>query len=146
MTIFLYPFLILAGLGFILSLLVHLLAMFGVELPQEVFVLHGGIFVVWIPAVLVSNFTHHHPRHHFGWKDSLHGCPRWMRIAVYGLFAYVFLNFFLFIAGIFGPNASAVIRGFSGHWMLFYAVAFATLYSALLASRPLHLNDSHPNP
>ena len=24
-----------------------------------------------------------------------------------------------------------VVRGFSGHWMIFYAVAFAVLYSAL---------------
>ena len=49
--------------------------------------------------------------------------------------AYAMLNFLYFIAiaskssGSAGVDGSA-IRGFSGHWLVFYGAAFATLYSA----------------
>ena len=54
-------------------------------------------------------------------------------------FGYAFLNFFIFfIAGIGGAAESGsdgdappvVFRGFSGHWMAFYSIAMAILYSA----------------
>jgi hypothetical protein len=45
-----------AGAGFCLSLIAHLLALFGVAMPGGgiVWLLHVGIFVVWIPAVFAS--------------------------------------------------------------------------------------------
>ncbi len=146
MTIFLYPFLVLAGAGFLLSLLVHLAAWLGVELPPETIFLHLGIFVVWLPTCLVANFLRRGPRRHFGWKDSLTGCPPWMRLTAYSLFGYAFLNFFLNV----GLGGSAgVLRAFSGHWMLFYRMAFATLYSAIRLSqtaRVTGLNSSRHEP
>jgi hypothetical protein len=69
------------------------------------------------------------------WKLVLQGSPEWMRYMVYGFFGYAFVNFALFISkaptGGGGANPPAIVwRGFSGHWMLFYSAALATLYSA----------------
>jgi hypothetical protein len=59
----------------------------------------------------------------------------------------VFLNFFLFIGHAVGgtsqddsPSSPQVIRGFSGHWMVFYYAAFAIAYSALM--KPELLGDA----
>jgi hypothetical protein len=105
-----------------------------------VFAMHFGIFVVWLPAMLVSmRVTQGLPRRGWRawstWRHMLAGCPPWMRYAAYGLFAYAFPNFFLAFGR--APESSprgmtdpATLRGFSGHWMLFYGVAFAILYSA----------------
>jgi len=65
-----------------------------------------------------------------------------MRRAGYVLFAYAIINFVVFIATTATlpkkPHQSAdaspsVIRGFSGHWMIFYGAAFAVLYSRIHA-------------
>src|SRR5436305_11719901 len=59
-----------------------------------------------------------------------------MRQAFYILFTYAILNFIYFMATAMnrprppGDAPPEVIRGFSGHWMVFYGAAFATLYSA----------------
>jgi hypothetical protein len=50
-----------------------------------------------------------------------------MRWAAYGLFAYALVNFFVSIA----IGSDLPLRAFSGHWMAFYGMAFATLYSTL---------------
>ena len=68
----------------------------------------------------------------------LRGALDWMRYMVYGFFGYAFLNFALFMAKAPSGHAEGipaiVWRGFSGHWMLFYSAALATLYSAATAS------------
>ena len=57
-----YPFMFIAGVGFLLSLTAHLLALFGKSIPGGglVWTLHAGIFVVWIPAVLLSKSKLHY--------------------------------------------------------------------------------------
>jgi hypothetical protein len=69
-------------------------------------------------------------------KNVLSGVPKWMCYAVYALFAYAIANFAL-VFTTSGPQPEgdappSVIRGFSGHWMVFYGAAFATLLSAYL--------------
>lgn len=103
---------------------------------KAVWALHIGIFVVWFPTVFVGyRFTRGVSRKDF-WKIALIGCPKWMRQAVYVIFGYGILNFIYFMATTMnqpqshGDAPPEVIRGFSGHWMIFYSVAFATLYSA----------------
>ncbi|QBB71518.1 hypothetical protein ELE36_14780 [Pseudolysobacter antarcticus] len=135
----LIPFMALAAIGFLMSLTVHILALAGTLPPggEAVFGLHIGIFVVWLPAVLVSIRLNRGQRTRSSWKQMLAGCPNWMRYAVMGLFAYAFLNFFIAFSGQehsrgHGSGIStAELRGFSGHWMLFYGMAFCILFSAL---------------
>jgi len=135
----LYPFMVLAAIGLLLSLGVHLMALAGLPIPggSIVWGLHIGIFIVWVPTVLVSQrMTRQTSRRDF-WREGLRGCPPWMRTVVYVFAGYAFLNFAVFLISTVGqpkPTGAAppsVIRGFSGHWMLFYSAAFATLYSAI---------------
>ena len=106
--------------------------------PRALFmVLHVGIFVVWFPAVFVTK-NRMGNRGSKDWKVVLRGCPDWMRYMVYGFFGYAFLNFALFMSksptGHLEGTPPIVWRGFSGHWMLFYSAALATLYSAAKTS------------
>jgi hypothetical protein len=54
--IILLPFIALAAIGFVLSVAAHLAAVTGSPIPfgKAVWALHVGIFVVWLPAVLVG--------------------------------------------------------------------------------------------
>src|SRR5689334_20856625 len=126
-------FMILAGVGLALSVYVHAAALLDLPLPDYSMGLHVGIFVVWLPAILVaSSTTKGTPRKDF-WKVALRGCPGWMRYALYAVAAYAFISFAAFAyQGNSYPNnnvpPSLVVRGFSGHWLAFYGAAFAILY------------------
>jgi len=68
-------------------------------------------------------------------ESALRGCPRWMKYTLYGIFGYAVLNFIVMLAGTPsmngpGPMPPSIVRGFSDHWMAFYAAAIALLYSA----------------
>jgi hypothetical protein len=134
----LLPFITLAAMGFVLSVAAHVQALRRLPMPggKAVWALHIGIFVVWLPTVVVAyRFTRGATRKDF-WKIALIGCPKWMRQALYVIFGYAILNFIYFMATTVnrppsrGDAPPEVVRGFSGHWMVFYGAAFATLYSA----------------
>lgn len=139
---FLWVFAVLSLAGLVLSLYVHINALMGGQMPPTTWGLHVGIFVVWFPAVFVAQRRVGNTRRKDFWKVALKGAPDWMRYLIYGLFVYAFLNFFVFIASAPAHNSSSggeespsVWRGFSGHWMVFYAAAFAILYSAAMAAK-----------
>ena len=140
MKIVLYPFMILAGCGLVLSMVAHGMALTGVPIPggKLVMSLHAGIFVVWLPAVMVAIQTTQFSNRKDFWKVALAGCPVWMRRAAYVLFGYALLNFILFFTSTSkgtepkpDDNSPSIVRGSSGHWMLFYGAAFAILYSRI---------------
>jgi hypothetical protein len=127
----------LSTLGLILSVLVHLGALLGTDsaLGEAAWFLHGGIFLVWFPAVLVLQPLTREFKQKDLWRAALRGCPTWMRWMTYGFFGYAAVNFILFIFMVPGRHASPdtppiVLRGFSGHWMAFYSAAVAIFYSA----------------
>jgi hypothetical protein len=144
MNILLYPFMLLSAMGLLLSVGSHLAALAGWPIPggNLVWGLHVGIFVVWLPTVLVANrMTRYGKRSDF-WKLALSGCPTWARYALYGLFGYAVLNFIFGMSKLPGhgggsnaSNPGVEVRLFSGHWMVFYGAAFATLYSAINNSK-----------
>ena len=72
--VILYPFVVLSALGLILSLAAHIGALLGLNVPGPAMLLHVGIFIVWIPAVITSNFslTKKYNRKDF-WKVVLRG-------------------------------------------------------------------------
>lgn len=143
------PFLAFAGLGFLASLVAHLMALAGVSPPggAAVMGLHIGVFAVWIPAVIVSIRSNLGQRNRLSWKQLLSGCPPWMFYALMALFVYAFVNFFVAIEH--APAAksstraltSSTLRAFSGHWMLFYGAAFAIMLSAY--RKPALLKAAH---
>jgi hypothetical protein len=141
----LLPFFVIAVIGLALSLVAHGAAILGLQQPlgNAAWGLHIGIFVVWLPAVVVLCWTTRDFKRKDLWKAALRGCPVWMRWTTYGFFAYAILNFGLFAAsappgGKLGQGADTppvVFRGFSGHWMAFYSMAAGILYSAMVISR-----------
>jgi hypothetical protein len=138
MAFAIFPFMVLAAIGLLLSIAAHVIALLGLPIPggKLVWSLHIGIFVVWLPAVLVASRANRGKPRSDLWKTVLSGCPPWMRYAGYGLFAYAIANFIWFMVvsssnpAPAGDAPSLEIRGFSGHWMVFYGVAFAILFSA----------------
>jgi hypothetical protein len=144
MAILLTPFIVLAAVGLLLSLIVHGCALLGLPQPldDKVWGLHIGIFIVWLPAVLASMWLAQDFTQKKYWKAALRGCPNWMRWMTYGFFIYAVINFITFMSvaphGRQAPNAPTppvVLRGFSGHWMAFYSAAMAMMYSAVVVSR-----------
>jgi hypothetical protein len=125
-------FSLIALAGFIASLLAHIAGYAGIDHPLgfDPWPLHGGIFLVWVPAVLAAqNLSRDFPQKDM-WKATLRGCPKWIRYMLFGLFGYAFLSFFaFFISTGNSPSEASTIRGFSGHWLLFYFAAFAILLS-----------------
>jgi hypothetical protein len=135
MKAILYPFLFLAAIGLALSALVHVGAWAGLEPPSAAMGLHLGIFAVWLPAVIVSHRLARDYKQRDWWRATFRGAPRWFEKAVKVLGAYALVNFavFLFLSARGDGPVSKVneFRGFSGHWMIFYAAAFSILYSAI---------------
>ncbi len=143
-------FSIFALTGFFSSLFVHLSTFFGIDPSKHVpwvWVLHLGIFVVFIPMLFVQGLT---SKKDF-WSKIFAAMPRWARYTIKAFFAYAIINFALFFflsqGGVpevrdgkyvlhnhgqvvrelseneYELQKAYVIRGFSGHWMVFYLVA-----------------------
>ncbi len=135
MILIAYPFLILSAVGLALSVISHVCAMQGVGGPlgDQTWFLHIGIFIVWLPGILAARHLSRNVPQKYLWKATLRGCPIWMQYAVYGLFGYAIINFLIFMLSDrpqgSGPMPPAIVRGFSGHWMIFYGLAFAILWS-----------------
>ena len=142
----LVPFVVLSVIGLVASLVTHTASLLGVPQPlgTAAWLLHIGIFVVWLPAVWVS----YRPNPDFKrytmdfWRALFRGCPPWMRWLTHALLAYSIVNFLLFIAiapprGVGGmANAPPeVFRLFSAGWMVFYSAAAAILYSAIVVAK-----------
>lgn len=140
-------------LGFVLSLGVHGSSLFGVDVQNQlpaVWLLHLGIFVVFIPMVLQLRSS----KHKSDAAVVFRGLPVWAGATIALLAVYALLNFFVAL----GPSMAegspkiqdgkfvlekkgkvmrqiseteyhsrqaSVVRGFSGHWLIFYFVPFA---------------------
>jgi hypothetical protein len=136
----LWPFALLAAIGFVVSLWVHLGAVGGRRVAPEPFfwILHVGVFVVFIPAILAAQRLVGSTNRRDFWKVVLRWAPKWMTYMTYGFAGYAVINFALFLRHApnseFGDPPAEVWRGFSGHWMAFYAASLAILYSAIHSS------------
>jgi hypothetical protein len=134
-------------LGFSLSLVAHVFALNGVDIESEVpalWALHVGVFVVFIPMVVQLRRMQDKGEG----MAIFRGIPTWAGGALVLLIPYVLVNFISSIgSGFEGSPAildgqyvlqykgklvrviteseyrahlADVLRGFSGHWLLFY--------------------------
>lgn len=136
MHLFLGPLMLLAAAGFVVSTILNVTAWAGyvpawvaplsADLPKA---LIGGMFAVWLPAALIAQRMSPDGHTQFSWKAVLAGCPGWMRYAIFGLFPYAFVNFFVAL-GSRQTGEWSTVRSFSGHGMLFYGMAGCIFYSA----------------
>lgn len=158
-----------ALLGWGLGLLVHFLSLADIDVTEKVpyvWLLHVGIFIVWLPVVLdlkkyeklqdyqqSSKLNRMTPIGLFNiiFKET----PTWMTIIVIAGLFYAFINFMLIFASQSGiPSIkdgqfilhnhghlikilteqeyhhykAKEVRGYSGHWIVFYGVATAVLF------------------
>jgi hypothetical protein len=139
---FLGLFALLSFAGLVLSIWVHVGALFGRQVAPDYFFwgLHMGIFVVFIPAVLVAQKRVGTTSRRDFWKVVTKGSPDGLRYLLYFFFAYAVVNFaifFLQMAPLGKQEGTSPLtwRGFSGHWMVFYCASFAILTSAVRSSR-----------
>ncbi len=138
---------VLAAVGLLASLACHLMGWLQVEPPwgKSVFLPHIGIFVVWVPLVIFANRTMPKPgRGNF--EHLLAELPRWVRFATGGLFVYALLNFAYFIYCTHqyprhGVPFPVKLRGFSGHWMMFYGIASAGFVALARLARKRRQNE-----
>jgi hypothetical protein len=141
MKTILYLLMITALIGFGLSFAVHVAGWLNLGLPTYVFGLHVGVFIVYLPAGIVSMVqAYRHERRDFwkwnSWILALRRAPRWMQVVTAGIFVYAIVHFLASILLISPGRSPAPLAGigspfriFSGHWMAFYWTAFALCYT-----------------
>jgi hypothetical protein len=130
----------LALFAFVASAALQIRALLGYPMPADswFFAMHAGIFVVFIPAVMVTTKRVGNAQRKDLWKVALRGTPDWMRYLLYALLAYTFVTFFSgWLAGFSGarhaePNSTPWSM-FAGNWMVFYYASFCLLYAAIRA-------------
>lgn len=137
METWLYPSLLLAALGFGLSLFAHGAAWLGIRLPDGILTLTGGLVVAWIPAIVAAHSITRNVSRHVYWTVALLGCPNWLKYTVYGLVGYAVLTS-TFLATAVPAAASAenvvfisTLRLYSGYWLPLYLAAAAFMVAAL---------------
>jgi hypothetical protein len=136
-------FAFLALIGFLLSIWVHVGALFGRIVAPEYFFwgLHAGIFVVFFPAILVAQKRVGSANRKDFWKAVTKGSPEGLRYLLYLFLAYAslifFVSFFQTPPGTVPKVQNPAIqwRDFSAIWMVFYFASFVILSSALRSSR-----------
>ena len=134
------PCMYLAGLGLILSCIVHILSFLNLPFSLDVYrmsVLFLAIFmfIVLVPAVMVmKNLGKNVIKSRDIWKVVLRGCPTWLKYLPNLLFGYALVWFIIITGGNTGGNGSFSINDvklFSAFIMLFYSGSLAILYSAI---------------
>jgi hypothetical protein len=90
---------IIAMTGLLMSIACHLMGWLQMDPPwgKSVFILHIGIFVVWLPLVMLANRTMPKGAERNNMKHLLAELPGWVRVACSVLFAYAMLHFVYFI-------------------------------------------------
>lgn len=147
----------LAVAGWLLSLFVNTNALQGVDLTVDhgyVWLLHVGIFIVWLPAVLelrkneeLKQLKYQPLKDRFKpfatYNIMFKGTPLWIKALICCCSVYAFVTFFYFnfYKGLTGPavhNISGssgrggpspgMLASFSAIWLLFYGVAAGIQY------------------
>jgi hypothetical protein len=131
---------LLAGAGLLASMACHLMAWLKITPPlgKAVFMLHVGIFAVWFPLIILGNRMA--PKGSRGVDSLIKELPKWVSTALGGLFAYALCNFayFLYCTSSYPKHKVPFwleLRGFSGHWMIFYSVACAGFVAMMRLSK-----------
>jgi hypothetical protein len=131
-----YPVMILSACGVLMCVL-----LFGWSLgannqivkmaPAIVF---PGLFLVWLPTVLLMNRLTREFKQKDLWKAALRGCPPWMRTSLWIVLGAVFFLTFA-LPFLTGSNPGASPSNFILFPVCFYAVSFCVMYSLIHAEK-----------
>jgi len=131
-----FPIMVLAGLGVVASFLLSAFSL-GATNPgiQKIAfrLLFPGLFVVWLPTVLLVNTLTRDFRQQDLWKAALRGCPSWMRTALWVIVGLAFVTFFA--PFLWGSRPEKFPAGFLFFPAIFYSVSFCVMYSVLHAGK-----------
>ena len=141
MRVLIYPFVILATIGLVLTLIAHFSMWAGFDnlLGKYTIKLFIGIPVVWLPTALVIRLLTRDSEQKALWKVCLRECPVWMKHMSSVFLIYAFIGFGFLLFGIYtdikhGSSGNGLPKfvslGMSGICMMFYSTAIAVLYSA----------------
>ena len=119
--------------GFVLSTLLHLFMLFHIYNPPReliIFINIGAAFVIYA-AIFISKRVCGGSL-----KNIRRFCPQWISaltgfLIMYALAGLLLLIFKKYFGSSISTNDSIEgnFRGFSGHWMALYALAFSIVYS-----------------
>ena len=132
--VLIYPVHVLAVIGSIATLVVHISSLFGITYPFERVTKFIAPFVpvVFLPTIFVMNRLTRDFKQKEIWRAALRGCPRWMRRALWIIFGYAWVGFFalpfLYGGGMDSPANTA--RSMSAVLLVFYLIPATVLYSA----------------
>ncbi|MBP9023957.1 MAG: hypothetical protein KBH06_12200 [Spirochaetes bacterium] len=140
------PFAFLSGLGFVLSCFSFFLMIAKIDstiLNYYVYILYA-FYVLWMPAIIMSNITaRNHVRKDF-WKVILWATPKWLKISpitliIISLLFYLlsFFNVILYSYEKYGYNY------FSLFLMAGYLSAFSIFYSPLKEGKLIISKDEY---
>lgn len=133
------PFLVLAIIGSIATLVVHVSSLFGILYPFEHFLktLAPGVIFVFLPTILVMNQLTRDSKQKDIWRAALRGCPQWMQRALWIIFGYAWIGFFAlpFLYGGGMDSLGNKARSMSAILLIFYLIPVAVYYSATRVKR-----------
>ena len=136
---------ILSVIGFVLSLIIHLITIFNLyQVPNAVIIiLTTGILLVWLQSsknlkIIHKAYPDQHP-----WKTVFTLCSNWIKYIFYFFIIYAILNFSLKMS--FGNGDEYLnfdvsqnkLSGLSGFWMAFYLLGLIFGYAL-----QIHLNKT----
>jgi hypothetical protein len=131
MKVLAYPVMVLSAVGIVLCLSFYLLGVTGIcPVPlRNTPVLFVGVFVVWLPTVILVNRLTRDFKQKDLWKAALRGCPPWMRIALWVVVGCAFVSFFIPVVSRRNPgDPPQTLMLFP---ITFYAVSFCVMYSLI---------------
>jgi len=129
-----FPFLLLASIGFAVVFAIHVATLFGNTFLFEHLLgfLGPGIFVVWLPTGIIGiRMTRDFKQKDF-WRAALRGCPEWMRKAQWVLLGYAWVGFFA-LPFLYGGGTELLAnkaRSMSAVVLILYSLASTVLFSA----------------
>jgi Na+/H+ antiporter NhaD/arsenite permease-like protein len=134
-----YPFLALAMLGSIATLVVHISSLFGITYLFEHVIKFIGlaVFIVFLPTIFVMSRLTREFKQKDIWRAALRGCPQWMRRALWIILGYAWIGFFAlpFFYGGGMDSTGNQARCMSAALLMFYLIPAAVLYSATRVKR-----------
>jgi hypothetical protein len=111
-----------------------------------------GSFAVALPTLHAMLKKHPQRGWRYDWRQVLAHCPRALRVLLYAMIVYAFLNF-VFVLSMGGktshdfgqPLSALTARAFSGHTMLLYlgcAAIMLSLYRGEIKAKRLRTRDT----
>ena len=126
--------------GLIFSAVVHFSMIFNIYNPPRklIVLIYIGHIAVIYPALIISKKIRDKANIKDFKKAIVNACPNWMSVMTgvfiaYTLAGLIFFAFKRHLSGTVVTNEDMIVdnsfRGFSGHWMALYSLAFTILYS-----------------